>query len=65
MNRLGCLDDQTGLNTVCTNHHLFDSAVGDRSDPLQIRIEPALGYVMGMTDIAAHHGLFAAYFTHF
>ena len=43
-------------------HEKFLDLPGIQLDPdfLQIRVEPAFGFVVGMTDIVAHLGFFAA-----
>jgi len=40
----------------------LNSAVIQRANPLKVRVEPAFGDVVGMTDITADHGFFSAYF---
>jgi hypothetical protein len=63
--RLGCFDNVAGFNATGANHHFFDSAVGHIAHALQIGIKSALGQIVCMADIVAHHWFFATYFTYF
>ena len=54
-----------GFDAIGADVHFLDSAVCNGAYTLQIRVESAFGDIVSVTDIAAHHRFFAAYFTHF
>jgi hypothetical protein len=47
------------------DHNFLGPPVVHGAHALQIGLETALGHVVRMTDVAAHHGLFPTYFTYF
>ena len=53
-----------GLDAVGADHHFFNPSVGNRAYPLKIRIEAALGKIVGVADVMAYHGFFTTYFTY-
>jgi len=62
--RLRGLDDKSRLNAVGADINAFDASLVDRPDPLKVRVEAALGYIVGVTHIVSHQRLFAADLTH-
>jgi hypothetical protein len=53
-----------GLEAGGAHHHGFGAAFGKRADSLKVGVEAALGDIVGMADVAAHHGSFPANRTH-
>jgi hypothetical protein len=58
-------DDFTGGYATGADHDLLGPPVVHGAHALQIGLETALGHVVRMTDIAAHHGFFSTYFAYF
>jgi hypothetical protein len=64
-NRSGGLDDPAPLDAGRTHHDLPGTTVEYSPNALQVRIETALGHIMGMADVASHHRFFPTYRTGF
>ena len=61
---IGRFDDRSGAQTTGAYHHTaYFAGVFLRSYFLQIRVETAFGFVVGMADIVAGRRLFATNFT--
>ena len=58
-------DDFAGGDATGADHNFLGPPVVHGAYALQIGLETALGHVVRMTDVAAHHGLFPADFTYF
>ena len=54
-----------GFDAVGADHYFLYTALVHGPDLLQVRLETAFGDIVRVTDIAAHHRLFAADFTYF
>jgi hypothetical protein len=53
--------DFSRFNAACANINLSDTSLfNNRADPLKVWIESSFIQVVGMTDIVANHGFFAA-----
>jgi hypothetical protein len=63
--RLRRFDHLTRFDALGANQHLFDLTLVKSPNALQIGVETPFGDVMGMADVATHHGFLAAYRTHF
>jgi hypothetical protein len=53
-----------GLEASRAYHHGFGAAFGKRTDSLEVGVEAAFGDIVGMADVAAHHGFFPANSAH-
>jgi hypothetical protein len=56
-------DHFLGSQTPRADADAFDPAVDDRSNCLQIRLEPPRAHIMRVADLPAHHGTFSANLT--
>jgi hypothetical protein len=62
----GRLDHDTASDAPGAGSHFFDLAAGKLGpNPLQIGMKPAFGLIVGVTDIVADTGAFAAKITFF
>jgi len=62
----GRFDHDTASDAPGAGSHFFDLAAGKLGpNPLQIGMKPAFGFIVGVTDIVADTGAFAAKITFF
>ena len=60
-----CFDNLAGFDATGADHHFLYLVAFLCTHPLQIRIEPAFGDIVGVADVVTDHGFLSADFALF